>query len=117
MTPSIRLYNLQLFCKIGIEFSNLGCVGNEVFICRLHVFALHLERLFPRLGAHKLLCSRRMVLERSLAIIREPNGNCLETFRYGTKGLHRSVHVFPSAAIAGRMPARTMIVPAIVGRL
>src|SRR6516162_9328213 len=37
---------VQLFRKIGVEFTNLGCVGNEALIRRPHVVSLHLDRLF-----------------------------------------------------------------------
>ena len=54
---------VQLLRKIGIEFTNLGCVSDEAFIRCPHVFGLHLDRLFQGFGAHELLCSRRVVLE------------------------------------------------------
>src|SRR6516164_2156528 len=85
---------VQLLRKIGIEFSNLGRVSDEAFIRRLHVFGLHFERLFHRFGAHELLCSSRVILERSLGVICKLDGNCLEGLRHGAKRFHRSLHVF-----------------------
>src|SRR5471032_428395 len=55
-----------LLGEIGIEFADLGCLGNEAFIRGLEVFALHFDRRIERLRAEQLLERGRALLERLL---------------------------------------------------
>src|SRR6202790_5902052 len=58
-----------LLGEIGIEFADLGRLGDEAFVGGLGEVALHFDRLVEGLGTEQLLGRRRALLERLLGII------------------------------------------------
>src|SRR5262245_45695706 len=76
-----------------IDLAELGRLRNEVLVSRLHVLALHLDRLVERLGTKQLLGRRGAVLKRLPGIVGHLDRNSLEALRQGTERRERRVHV------------------------
>src|SRR5215510_8229619 len=76
-----------------IDLAELGRLRNEVLVSRLHVLALHLDRLVERLGTEQLLGRRGAVLKRFPGIVGHLDRNRLEALRQSTERRERRVHV------------------------
>src|SRR4051794_23470227 len=82
-----------LLGEVGVEFTELGRLGDEALIARLDVVALHLDRLLQRLGAEELLQGRAAVFEALLRIVRELGRDRLPALRHAAELLHAGVDI------------------------
>src|SRR5262245_7782869 len=82
-----------LLGDIGVEFADLGRLGDKAFVGGLHVVGLPLACLFQRLGTHQPLDRGGAILERLLRVVGHLGRNRLQPLGGDAERAQRGLHI------------------------